>query len=142
MSAKSTITFNYKDTDDNVLQTTTSDTQAIGTTKTYNAPSIKGYTAQEPSSQTITFTENDQQATFIYKKNEVVMHTLTINYVYNNNTMIRLPEIIEIPEGETYTAIAPEFDECTLKGYVSNNHEYECRPKHHFHLSDDFENCG
>ncbi|GGC79054.1 MucBP domain-containing protein [Enterococcus wangshanyuanii] len=119
VSAKSTVTFHYKDTDNNVLQTMTSDTQAVGTTKTYNAPSIKGYTAQEPVSQTIIFTDNDQQVTFIYKKNEVVMHTLTINYVYNNNTMIRLPEIIEIPEGETYTAIAPEFDECTLKGDTS-----------------------
>lgn len=71
------VTIVAKDTDGNMLKTTTVDAN-VGQTYTATAPSIDGYDIQGANSQSVTVSANGNTITFTYKKQAVAVDTTAV----------------------------------------------------------------
>lgn len=111
-----TVTVVAKDTDGNVLKTTSVDA-TIGDNYTATAPSVDGYDLQGNNSQTVNVSANGNTITFTYKKHVVVPTTATVTVVAKDtdgNTLKTTSATATV--GQAYTATAPSIAGYDLQG--------------------------
>ena len=105
-----------KDTDGNVLKTTSVDA-TIGDNYTATAPEINGYDLQGNNSQTVKVTASGNTITFTYKKHVVVPTTATVTVVAKDTDgNVLKTTSVDATIGDNYTATAPEINGYDLQG--------------------------
>ena len=109
-----TVTIKYIDSDGNSIKDSKSEKLDDGTSYSYSAPSIDGYTLTSDSTVSGTVSGADVTVTFKYKKNETTKYTVTVKYVDASGTSIK-DTITETKEsGASYEYSAPSIDGYTL----------------------------
>ncbi|MBL1228022.1 MucBP domain-containing protein [Enterococcus sp. BWB1-3] len=112
------VTVEHKDTDGNILEAELAVEVEQGKTFTAISKEFSGYTLQGNNSQTITVTA-DTTITFVYQKEEVapiVKYNITVQHLGSDGTTLETEPVIQVEEGQSFTANAKEFNGYTLEG--------------------------
>lgn len=110
------VTVVAKDTDGNVLKTTSTDA-TIGENYTAMAPEIDGYDLQGNNSQTVKVSADGNTITFTYKKHVEVPTTAKVTVVAKDTDGNTLKTTsADATVGQAYTAKAPSIDGYDLQG--------------------------
>ncbi len=108
-----TITIKYVDSDGKSIKDTVTESKEEGSSYSYSAPSISGYSLTSTSPVTGTVS-GDATVTFTYKKNEVTKYTVTIKYVDASGNSIKDTATETKESGASYSYTAPEISGYTL----------------------------
>ena len=119
MSGKKTVsaqdvTVRYSDEDGNPIADTVTLSGKVGESYTSEQKSIEGFTFKEVKGATTgTFTEQEQEVTYIYTKNQIRASPVTVHYVDAKGTKLSEGVLLEGYVGETYISEQKEID-----GYI------------------------
>ncbi|MFS7404464.1 MucBP domain-containing protein [Carnobacterium maltaromaticum] len=115
------ITVNYVDENNNKLSDSVILSGDIGDSYTTEQKELDGYTFKEVKGNTIgTFTNQEQEVTYVYTKNLVKASPVTVYYVDTEGTKLSSDVLLEGNVGDSYTTEQKELDGYAFKEIKGN----------------------